>query len=375
MIKRIYNSFDGLIEKKKVLVIYGARQVGKTTLLEYYLSSTDKKYRLESGENITVKLLFNSLDFNSLIEYATGYEILAIDEAQEIENIGKALKIIVDHVPDLSIIVTGSSSFNLSQNIGEPLTGRKITKTLYPLSHKELAIQINQYDLKEKLEEFLLFGMYPDVFTAKTKEKKIQILKELTDSYLLKDLFIHETVKSPKLLIKLLKLLAFQVGSEVSLNELGNTIGVDTKTVSRYLDLLEKCFVIKPLGGFSGNLRKEVTSKMKYYFIDNGIRNALISQFNELSNRNDTGALFENFIFMERLKKHEYENYYGNHYFWRTYTGQEIDIIEEIDGKLSAFECKYSEKKTVKIPKEWQKNYPESTFSIVNRKNYLDYIL
>jgi len=375
MIERIYHDLGSLLEEGKVLIIYGARQVGKSTMLEAFLKTTTLKYRLDTGDNLRIRTLLSSGDFDEILEYAAGYDLIAIDEAQEIEGIGQALKIIVDHRPDIKIIATGSSSFNLSQKVGEPLTGRKITRILYPLSQQELLKENNRFELKEKLEEFLLFGSYPEVVTAQGRAKKIRLLNELVNSYLLKDLFQHETIKSPRILLQLLKLLAFQIGNEVSHNELSNRVGVDTKTVARYLDLLEKSFVIRSLSGFSSNLRKEVTKKRKYYFLDVGIRNALIVQFNSFDNRDDQGALFENFCFMERIKKHEYEEYYGNHYFWRTYGGQEVDFVEECDGALSAFECKYSEKKEPKPPGEWVRSYNKSSFSIVNRKNYLDFVL
>ncbi|NOQ22076.1 MAG: AAA family ATPase [Candidatus Aegiribacteria sp.] len=375
MIERMYHNLDSLLEEGKVLIIYGARQVGKTTLLEAFLETTTLKYRLDTGDNLRIRTLLSSSDFDEILEYAAAYDLIAIDEAQEIENIGQALKIIVDHYPQIKVIATGSSSFNLSQKVGEPLTGRKITKILYPLSQQELLKESNRFELKERLEEFLLFGSYPEVVTAQSRAGKIRVLNELIDSYLLKDLFQHERIKSPRVLIQLLKMIAFQVGNEVSLNELSNKVGVDAKTIARYLDLLEKSFVIHSLGGFSRNLRKEVTSKRKYYFLDVGIRNALISQFNSFDNRDDLGALFENFCFMERIKKHEYEEYYGNHYYWRTYNGQEVDFVEECDGALSAFECKSSEKKEPKPPGEWTNSYKNSSFCVVNRKNYLDFVL
>lgn len=375
MIERVYQDLGSYLEKGKVLILYGARQVGKTTLLTSFLQKTTMKYRLDTGDNLRICSLLSSEDYDAILEYAEAYELIAIDEAQEIENIGKALKIIVDYFPEKKMIVTGSSSFNLSQKVGEPLTGRKISRKLYPLSQNELLKEYGRFELKEKLEEFLLFGTYPEVVTTKSKKKKILLLNELVDSYLFKDLLQHERVKSPKILIHLVKLLAFQIGSEVSLNEISKTLGIDIKTVSRYLDLLEKSFVIQSLQGFSRNLRKEVTSKKKYYFLDIGIRNAVISQFNSLENRNDFGALFENFCFIERLKKHDYEEFYGNHYFWRTYDGKEVDFVEDCDNSLSAYECKFSFKKNIQAPRLWASAYPSSSFSVISRENYLDFVL
>lgn len=375
MLARIYDDIKTLIRPQKALIIYGARRVGKTTLLTRFLQQTPLRYRFDSGDNIRIQELLGSRDFTKILEYVGDYELIVIDEAQEIPHIGTALKIIVDQAPQVTVIATGSSSFELAQQVGEPLTGRKISAILYPLSQKELTQQHTRHELREKLEEFLIFGSYPEVLVTDNRREKIRILQELVDSYLLKDILSHERIRSPKTLLQLIKMLAFQLGNEVSLNELANHLRVDVKTVARYLDLLEKTFVIKRLGGFSRNLRKEVTSKAKYYFYDNGVRNAVISQMNLLEDRNDHGALFENFILMERMKKLAYEDFYGNLYFWRTYDGQEIDLVEEIDGKLAGFECKWSEKKKGKIPKDWRKHYDGATFTVINRDNYLDFVL
>jgi len=306
--------------------------------------------------------------------YVENYELLAIDEAQRIPAVGLGLKIIVDQRENIYIVVTGSSSFDLSQQVGEPLTGRKRTIILYPLSQKELYFQYNKYELKEKLEEFLIFGSYPEIMISKNKEEKIEILNELVNSYLLKDILSLEKVKSPKVLLDLLKLLAFQVGKEVSLNELSNSLKIDVKTVGRYLDLLEKSFVIKRINGFSRNLRREVTKKAKYYFIDNGVRNGVISQFNDLSLRNDQEELWENFMVSERMKKLAYSKIYRNLYFWRTYDGQEVDLVEEGEGKLFGYEFKWSDRKKSKKPKDWD-SYENSEFRVINRENYLDFVL
>ncbi len=374
MIKRYYN-LDKLIKQGKALIIYGPRRVGKTTLLNEFLSHTKLKYKLDSGDSIQIQQLFDSQDFSQIIEYAAGYQLIAIDEAQQIPNIGRGLKILVDHVPGIRVITTGSSSFDLSQKIGEPLTGRKRTIVLFPFSQTELLEKYNKYELKQKLEDFLIFGSYPEVITAKTRKEKIAILVELTNSYLLKDIFSLERIKGSKQLLDLLKLLAFQVGNEVSLNELACQVHLDVKTVDRYLDILEKTFVLKRLGGFSRNLRKEISSKCKYYFFDNGVRNAIISQFNSLADRNDVGALFENFIVMERLKNNHYKARVGESYFWRTYDGQEIDLIEERNGRLYGFEIKWSPKAKIKTPKKWLENYRNSEYKVISQKNYLDFIL
>lgn len=375
MLKRYYQNLNSYIKANHVLIIFGPRQVGKTTLLQSFLNKSKMKYRLDSGDNIKIQQLLGSRDFDKILEYAQGYDLIAIDEAQQIPNIGQALKILVDQVPGLSVIATGSSSFDLAQSVGEPLTGRKVTLTLYPFAQMELLEEFNKYELKEKLEEFLLFGSYPEVVLAKSKKKKISVLTELVDSYLLKDVLALEKIKKSETLLNLVKLLAFQVGQLVSHTELATQLKIDTKTVAKYLDLLEKSFVIYRLGGFSKNLRKEITKKSKYYFFDNGVRNAVISHFNSLEMRNDVGQLWENFVFIERIKKCSYKGFYGEHYFWRTYEGQEIDFLEDIENKLHGFEVKWSPNKKVTIPSLWQENYPDSTFDIITPKNYLDYIV
>ena len=368
MIERYYD-IGKLIKSGRVLVIYGPRCVGKTTLLESFLQHTKLKYKLDSGDNIRTREILSSSEFPRILEYISGYELLAIDEAQQIREVGAGLKIIVDQAKNIKVVVTGSSSFELSQKIGEPLTGRKETVILYPISQKELLKSHNRHELRERLGEFLVFGSYPAVASAKGKRDKAKILTEIADSYLLKDILTLEKVKSSKVLLSLLKLLAFQVGQLVSMNELAGQLAIDIKTVGRYLDLLEKSFIIKAVGGFSRNLRKEISKKNKYYFLDNGIRNAVILQFNDIADRNDIGALWENFIFTERLKKRAYESIYGYVYFWRTYQGDEIDLVEERDGKLYGYEIKWG-KTNVKVPARWT----GTEFKIINRDNYLDFI-
>lgn len=376
MLKRYFDNLGKLLKKGRVLVIYGPRRVGKTTLLKKFLAdSKGRKYKLDSGDNIRTQNVLSSQDFPEILNYVSGYDLIAIDEAQQIPNIGMGLKIIIDQSPDTLVIATGSSSFDLSQQIGEPLTGRKTVITLYPFSQKELNYKHNKYELRENLEKFLLFGSYPDVINAESADEKIKILNELADSYLLKDVLQMEKIKSSEILLNMLKLLAFQVGNPVSLNELAVQLKIDVKTVGKYMDLLEKSFVIKKVGGFSRNLRKEISKKPKYYFWDNGVRNAVISQFNALADRNDAGALFENFIVSELMKKRSYEDIFNTFYFWRTYDGKEIDLIEEGGGKLLAYEIKWSENKKVLAPKDWQSNYPEADFKVINRENYLDFLL
>jgi predicted AAA+ superfamily ATPase len=376
MIKRFYDDLNHLVKPGKALVIFGPRRVGKTTLLRSYLDQTTLKYRLDSGENYVVADTLGSRDFDRIFQYVGDNELIAIDEAQHIEGIGTGLKIIVDHRPTVRVIATGSSSFDLSRNVGEPLTGRKTTILLYPLSQLELRDELSDYDLRLKLEEYLIFGSYPDVLVASTHEQKEAYLRETVDAYLLKDIFELDNVKSPRFLLDLLTLLAFQVGNEVSLNELAGTLGSNIRTISRYLDLLEKTFVITRLGSYSRNLRTEVRRHSKYYFLDNGIRNAVIRQFNPLQIRNDVGQLWENFIFTERLKKLAYKGIGSSwtSYFWRTYGQQEIDLIEEWGGRLEAYEFKWNEKKMPSAPVEWTAAYPQATFQVITTNNYLDFI-
>jgi len=374
MIPRLLQ-IEKLLKPQKVLIIYGARRVGKTTLLKNFLSETKLKYRLDSGDNIRVQRIFDTQDFNLILEYAEGYDLIAIDEAQYIKNIGMGLKILVDNNPDLKIIATGSSSFDLQQKVGEPLTGRKRTFILYPFSLKELRSKYNKQELKDKLEEFLIYGMYPEIIITKNKKEKVEFLKELVDSYLLKDVLNLERIKGARQIYDLLKLLSFQIGSEVSLNELATQIGMDVKTVNRYLDILEKAFVIKRIGAFSRNLRKEITSKSKYYFYDVGIRNAIISHFNPLEDRNDVGALFENFIIMERIKINAYKQEFIEYYFWRTYDGQEIDFIEVTNGKIYGYEIKWQDTASYRIPKAWKGSYPDTKVQLINKSNFLKFVL
>ena len=374
MIERFYKNIDKLLKSNRALIIYGPRRIGKTTLLNNYLNKIRYKYLLDTGDNVETRQIFGLPDFEKIIDYAAKYELIAIDEAQLIPNIGSGLKILVDQVPNIKVIATGSSSFDLANQVGEPLTGRKITINLYPLLQSELLTIFNKYELKKNLSDFLIFGSYPEVITAKTRTGKIAIIKEIVTSYLLKDILSFERIKSSKVLLDLIKLLAFQIGSEVSFNELATQLSVNARTVTRYIDLLEKSFIIVNLGSFSRNLRKEVTRKNKYYFLDNGIRNGVIDQFNDLDKRDDIGKLWENFIVMERIKMLDYKKIYGHLYFWRTYEQKEIDIVEERDGKLAGYEIKWKKDK-VKPPKDWLATYKNAEYKVINQDNYLDYVL
>jgi len=375
MLPRFYDNLSSYLKPNKVLFIFGSRQAGKTTLLKKFLSENKDKfrYKLDSGDDINLHAVLGSSDFKKIIEYTKGYDLIAIDEAQKIKGIGQGLKIMVDQVPNLKAIVTGSSSFELAGQIGEPLTGRKITLALYPLSQIEMGNIYNDYELKSRLDDYLIYGAYPEVLTNEFINDKKRILEELVGSYLLKDILELEKVKSSKLLLDLLRLLAFQIGSEVSLSELGKQLGIDGKTVARYLDLFEKSFVIINIRGFSRNLRKEITKKSKYYFLDNGIRNAIIANFNPLEIRDDIGKLWENFLVVERIKKQSYHQIYANNYFWRTWNQKEIDWVEERDGKLFGYEFKWKSK-PLKAATAWSENYPDASLEIIDKENYLEFI-
>ncbi len=372
-INRYYKNLDKLLKPNKVILIYGPRQIGKTTLVQEFLQSTKLKYKKDTGDNLATREWLGSQSLEKIKDYVGDNKLIFIDEAQKIPNIGIGLKIMMDNIPGIKIIATGSSSFELAGQVGEPLTGRKFTYSLFPIAQLELKNHYSPYELKSNLAKYLVFGTYPDVINAETEADKGKYLDELVNSYLLKDILELEKVKDTKLLRDLLRLLAFQIGSEVSHTELGTQLGIDSKTVSRYLDLFEKSFIIYNLRGFSRNLRKEITKKGKYYFYDTGVRNALISNFNQLDHRDDQGKLWENFLFMERLKKRSYTQIYANDYFWRTWDQKEIDLIEERDGKLFGYEFKFGNKKT-KNPTEWLQTYKEAEFHVINQDNYLDFI-
>jgi len=373
----IARDFDlsNLIREGKVLVIYGPRRVGKTTLLTDYLGKCGMKYKLGSGDDIRIKNIFGGNDLKTILEYAEGYKLIAIDEAQEIPGVGKSLKLLVDHRSDIIVLITGSSSFNIKQDVGEPLTGRKREIILLPFSQKEMLAKYNRHELKQELEDFLIFGSYPEVRLAGSREEKKEYLMEIVNSYLLKDILGYERLRAPRELLYMLTLLAFQAGSEVSLNEISSNVKLDVKTVQRYTDLLEKAFILRRLTAFSRNLRKEVSKKSKYYFLDNGIRNGIIQQFAPLKERNDTGALFENFIITERMKKNSNRREFINSYFWRTFDKKEIDYIEESDGRLKGYEFKWSGERKVKPPGAWTSGYPDAGFEVISRENYLEFIL
>ena len=361
------------IPKGKVIILLGARRVGKTFLLNQLLKNYKKKYLLLNGELYSTSDMLERKSLSQYKDIIGDNTLLVIDEAQRINDIGRILKIIVDEIKNLKILVTGSSTFDLSGKLGEPLTGRKYTYNLYPFAQCELKKYENLIETASNLENRLIYGSYPEVYYIRGNKKKQNYLNELTGSYLLKDILIFDSIRNSNKLLQILRMLAYQVGSQVSLTEIGKAVGLNKNTIETYIDLLEKVFVIFRIGGFSRNLRKEIVKSNKYYFVDNGIRNALINNFNTLNIRNDIGQLWENYIISERIKWQSYSNIYTNNYFWRTYDRQEIDWIEDRGGKLYAFEIKYKKGKA-KIPSAWKKAYPDSEFKVIDSENYLKFI-
>lgn len=378
MILRFYSQKDiaSYVKPGKVLIVYGPRQVGKTTLITQFLDIQTNYSRVYRGfgENIQLQDLFRQFDVQQLFAFFKGYDLVFIDEAQKLTRVGEVLKVLVDHLPSLSIIVTGSSSFELAQQVGEPLVGRSFVLSLFPIAFLELDTANGLAATHEKLESFLRFGLYPDTLNAETEVLKKEYLNQLVSGYLYKDILELENIRDADKIIDILRLLAFQIGHEVSIQEIATSIGMSKNTVDRYLDLLEKTFVIFKVRGFSRNLRKEITKMSRYYFYDNGVRNTVIQNYNPLALRNDTGQLWENFLFSERMKVREYYKLYANTYFWRTHDQKEVDMVEEREGKLFGFEFKFSAKKFVKPPKLWLETYKNASFEVVHPNNYHGFV-
>ncbi len=358
----------------KGVIIYGARQVGKTTLVNEVIRLLGLRTLTVNGDQSRFIDIFSSRDLAKIKSLTEGYELLFVDEAQRIPEIGIALKIILDNLPSLKVLVTGSSSLDLASKISEPLTGRVWNYRLYPISFQELMQNQNKAELDTTLEERLIYGSYPEVCLMIGDAQKREYLQNLSDAYLYKDLIEFGEIKNSSKIRDLVKLLAFQIGSQVSLSEIGSQLMMSKDTVSRYIDLLEKSNIIFRLKGLSRNLRKEVVKMDKIFFYDLGIRNIVIDNLKPLKDRIDTGQLWENFLIIERMKSLAYRQEYASIYFWRTYTGAELDYVEEKEGKLSGFEFKFGIK-TAKPPISWMKTYPKSGFKCINRDNYLDFIL
>ena len=374
--RAVLKQLESKVLPNKVLLLLGARRVGKTELIKKYLENIPKEDYLQlNGEDIYDASLLKERTVKNYSRLLMNVKLLVIDEAQNIPEIGLILKLIVDSIEGIKVIATGSSVFDLSNKLGEPLVGRKNTIYLFPLAQMEFSKNENYKETTQKLEERLLFGSYPELEQYQEWKDKISYIKEIINSYLLKDILIYEGIKQSDKVLDLLKLIAFQVGQEVSLQELARQLGISKNTVESYLDLLSKVFVIYKVTGFSRNLRKEITKSNRWYFYDNGIRNGIINNFSLLENRTDVGNLWENYLASERTKHQNYTQKSVLNYFWRTYDQQELDWLEEHNGQLNGFEFKWNERRRSKIPTAFAKAYPEATFEVINRQNYLDFIL
>lgn len=356
----------------KAIIVVGPRQVGKTTLLKMLANEYDRKILVWNCDEPDVRRKLTDPTSTMLGNETAGYDIVFIDEAQRVQNIGITLKLLIDNYPGKQVVVTGSSAIELSNSINEPLTGRKYEYVLFPFSAEEMIIENGKQEERRLLERRLIYGAYPEVVNNPGDER--ETLTSLVSSYLYKDIFAFQDVRKPEIIEQLLQALALQVGSEVSFNELGRLLGLNSVTVQRYIDLLEKSYVIFHLRSFSRNVRSELKKSRKIYFCDNGVRNALIGDYKPLALRTDTGALWENYLISERMKHNAYNAFYGKSYFWRTQQQQEVDYIEDYDGVLHAYEFKWSGTKQPRLTDTFMKNYPDHTFKVVNRDNYLDFI-
>ena len=362
------------LKPNKVVVLIGARRTGKTMLLKEILKQQPDFSLVLNGEDAGTQLVLKDRTIENYKRLLGNKKLLVIDEAQKIPDIGNILKLIADEIKGLKIIVSGSSMFDLNNQLGEPLTGRKITFQLFPAAQMELSDTENLVQTKNKLEERLIYGSYPELLQYTSGEEKAEYLKELVNSYLLKDILAFDNIRNSAKLLDLLRLLAFQTGSEVSLEELGKQLQISKNTVERYMDLLSKVFIIYRVQGFSRNLRKEITKSSKWYFYDNGIRNTLVANLNPLSLRDDKGLLWENYLLSERIKYQAYTGMLVNNYFWRTYQQQEIDWVEERGGKLYAYEIKWKADKKITAPSAWADNYPKTSFEVITSADYLNWI-
>ncbi len=365
------------LKPQKVTILLGARRVGKSVLLQNFLSAYKRPYLFLNGEDQTTHQLLIERSVKNYTRVLNGNDLLVIDEAQNIPDIGRKLKLMIDSFKGLKILVTGSSAFDMLNVSGEPLTGRSNNLILYPLYQGEIGKYENALQTKQNLEERLIYGSYPELWHLPSLEDKRNYLIGMVNSYLLKDILMLDGIRNASIVSSLLQMIAYQIGKEVSYNEIGNALGISKNTVEKYLNLLTKVFVLYKVSAYSNNLRKEISKSQRWYFIDNGIRNAITGDFNPLSLRRDDekGMLWENYLFMERLKRNTYRNYFPRYYFWRTYDQQEIDLLEEYDKKLHAFEFKFSPKKLPKKPAAFSKAYKKAAFEVVTSTNYPDFIL
>ncbi|MDP4267557.1 MAG: ATP-binding protein [Bacteroidota bacterium] len=374
MIKRkLESSIVDCFGKGKIISLLGPRQVGKTTLIRQIAERSGMKYLWLNGDESDVREILSNTTSTALKALTGNHKLIVIDEAQRIKNIGLTLKLFADNLNDIQVIATGSSSFELSNEINEPLTGRKYEFYLYPLSFNELVSHTNLLEEKRLLQHRMIFGYYPEVVTKPDEDKRL--LSLLSESYLYKDIFVLDKIKKPVILEKLLQALALQLGNEVSFHELSLLLGINHETVERYIDFLEKSFVIYKLTSLSRNLRNELKRSRKIYFWDNGIRNSIIKNFNILSIRQDTGALWENFLMSERIKAMHYAGILSNQWFWRTQSQQEIDLIEEYNGQMYAYEFKWNPKAKIHNYKSFNDAYPECITKKISIDNFADFLL
>ncbi|AFL83993.1 putative ATPase (AAA+ superfamily) [Belliella baltica DSM 15883] len=373
--RAILSLFQKKLRPNKVVLLIGPRRVGKTVFIKNYLKTLPEGDCLVlNGDDVLDIGLLSERSVANYKRLLEGKSYLIIDEAQHIPDIGMILKLIVDSIDGIKVIASGSSAFDLYHQVGEPLVGRKSTLYLYPLAQMEISKLEDFRTTIINREERLIFGSYPELDQYPNWKDKEEYLKEVMNDYLLKDILIYDNLRNSAKLFSLLKLIAFQIGKEVSLEELGKQLGMSKNTVERYLDLLSKVFVVYKVGGYSKNLRKEISKSSRWYFYDNGIRNAIIQNFNRLDMRMDVGDLWENYLAMERLKYQSYHQINCNNYFWRTYDQQELDWVEEEGDQLRGFEFKYQLNKSIKPPAAWRKAYPEAKFEVIHQDNYLDWI-
>ena len=369
--RKLFPYITNILKPGFAVGLFGARRTGKTVLMNQVAEIAPGKSLVISGDDFEVQEIFSGQKLNLLKSATSGYTHLFIDEAQKIPNIGINLKLIVDNIPGISIFFTGSSSFELYNQPGEPLTGRSIFLNLFGFSQEELNEDF--LEARKSLDNKLIYGLYPQVYTEPGNEQKEEILNGIKNGYLLKDILEFDLQKDSVFVLNLLRLIAFQIGQDISYSEIAGRLQVNVRTVQRYLNILEKMFIIFSLPGFSRNMRNEYTKTPRYYFWDNGIRNTLIANLNPIHIRNDVGQLWENYCISERQKYLPYNRITANKFFWRTYTQKEIDYIEERDGMLYAYQMKYSGKSS-KLPALFLKNYPDSKFNEVNRDSFFDFI-
>lgn len=373
MINRlISNIIRQKIFRGKAIIVVGPRQVGKTTLLKMLATEFDRKVLVWNCDEPDVRRRLTEPTSTMLGAETAGYDIVFIDEAQRVQNIGITLKLLIDNYPDKQVVVTGSSAIELSNSINEPLTGRKYEYVLFPFSAEELLDEYGAQEESRLLERRLIYGSYPEVVNLPGEER--ETLTNLVSSYLYKDIFSFQDVRKPEIIEQLLQALALQIGSEVSFSELGRLLGLNSITIQRYIDLLEKSYVVFHLRSFSRNVRSELKKSRKIYFYDNGVRNALLGDYKPLDLRNDIGGLWENYLISERMKHKAYNAFYGKSYFWRTQQQQEVDYIEDYDGVLHTYEFKWSSTKQPRLTETFAKNYPDHTFTVVNPDNYQDFV-